>query len=134
MSLSEIQISQLREATTQALAMGKRLVFQTPDASAYLSARMEDGMLRLSSATVSSKGCAGDANALHKLEHWLTELGLEDDKEKCEQRSQSYRCMLDADKVKFVLDKAPWETLSQGDPTWPLGIPTLVMMPGGIDE
>ena len=77
------------------------------------------------------KGCYGDANALYKLEGWLNDLGLAG---QCEQRTQSYRCMLALDCVETLLDSAPWESLSKGDPTWKLGSATLIVLPGGIDE
>ena len=131
MSLTQNEITKMRQMTSKVLASGKRIMFRTADNTAYLSARVEDGKLRLSAATLDAKGCHGDANALFKLEGWLNDLGLTGE---CEQRSQSYRCMTPLDSLSTLLDHAPWESLAQGDFTWPLGSASLIMLQGGIDE
>lgn len=132
--LNQEQTNGLKKLTASMLASGKRIMFKTPDSSAYLSARIDDGQLRLSCASMTSQGsCEGDANALLNLELWLKDLGLGTQIEKCEQRSQSYRCMLEIDEVEKLLEKAPWGNVVVGDLTWPLES-HLTLVSDPIDE
>ena len=121
-----------KKAAAAGLASGKRLLWHTPDQDAYLSARIDEGQLRLSAASM--PGCNADAVAAHYLETWLKELGIEGE---MEQRSQSYRCMLPLDSVEALLEKCPWEELLKGSALWPLPLhPSILFaIPGGvIDE
>ena len=127
-------IETCKQAVAAGLAAGKRLLWHTPQKTAYLSARVENGQLRLSSASM--PGCKADALAAHTLETWLKELGI---KGELEQRSQSYRCMLPLDSAEALLENCPWDELLKGSALWPLegeaGAPILFALPGGsIDE
>ena len=127
-------IETCKQAVAAGLAAGKRLLWHTPQKTAYLSARIQNGQLRLSAASL--PGCTADALAAHTLETWLKELGIEGD---VEQRSQSYRSMLPLDNVEALLENCPWDNLLKGSAVWPLeskaGSPILFAITGGsIDE
>ena len=133
-TLNDEHIAGLKKLTASMLASGKRIMFSTPDTSAYLSARIDHGKLRLSCATMDSPGSyKGDANALLNLELWLKDLGLGEKLDDCEQRSQSYRCMVDIECVESLLEKTPWDAVVTGNLTWPL--PShLTVLTSAVDE